>query len=288
MGRGPRCASTHQDGRLVALAHTGGKRVSFEWEGERIVSASCSDGRHVEYAYDDGGDLVEANSITAGPRRYELDADGRIVSVTDADGVCELVNTYDEHGLVSSRSRASAGARRSAISPGRSRSPATSRAARPTPTSTTARDGCRRSWTATVSASRVSYDDWGNPVAVTERNGAVTVQEWDERSRLTRRTLPSGASYAFRYDDADRVVEVALSTGEVTRFRYEGDERSPAETVDPEGGVTRMSVVDGRVREVVDPDGVRVRFDFDDDGKSSRPRTPRGTSPAWSATRPGA
>ena len=112
----------------------------------------------------------------------------------------------------------------------------------------------------------VSYDDWGNPVAVTERNGAVTVQEWDERSRLTRRTLPSGASYAFRYDDADRVVEVALSTGEVTRFRYEGDERSPAETVDPEGGVTRMSVVDGRVREVVDPDGVRVRFDFDDDG----------------------
>ena len=95
-GPGTEVRFTHEDGRLVALAHAGGKRVSFEWEGERIVSASCSDGRHVEYAYDDGGDLVEANSITAGPRRYELDAEGRIVSVTDADGVVELVNTYDE------------------------------------------------------------------------------------------------------------------------------------------------------------------------------------------------
>ncbi len=51
-----------------------------------------------------------------------------------------------------------------------------------------------------------------------------------------------------------------------TRFAYDGAERVPGEVVDPEGGLTRLVVADGLVREVVDPDGVRVRFAHDTDG----------------------
>src|SRR5262249_41914404 len=111
-----------------------------------------------------------------------------------------------------------------------------------------------------------SYDGWGNPVAVTDRKGAVTVQEWDERENLTRQILPSGAEFSYAHDDADRVVEVTASTGASMRYAYEGAERSPAELVDSEGGVTRMSVDGGLVREIVDPDGVRLSFEFDPDG----------------------
>ena len=40
----------------------------------------------------------------------------------------------------------------------------------------------------------------------------------------------------------------------------------PAEVVDPEGGVTAFTVSNGLVTEIVDPDGVRVRFEHDRDG----------------------
>ena len=53
-----------------------------------------------------------------------------------------------------------------------------------------------------------AYDSWGNPVAVTDRKGAVTVQEWDERANLKRRVLPTGVEFTFTHDDADRVLEV--------------------------------------------------------------------------------
>ena len=66
------------------------------------------------------------------------------------------------------------------------------------------------------------YDRWGNPIEIVERGGAVTRQEFDQRARLTRRSLPSGAVGRSRWDAADRVVEVSVSGPDVpaavTRF----------------------------------------------------------------------
>ncbi|MEA2188567.1 MAG: hypothetical protein QOK16_3578 [Solirubrobacteraceae bacterium] len=253
------------EGRLVALTHAGGKRVDLEWEGERIAAAACSGGRRVVYRYDDLGFLVAAER-DGGARSYEVDEEGRIVSVTDADGVVEVVNTYDDDGRVVEQ-----------LSPFGRRTSFTYLPGQVTVTSDV-NDGPPNTYVHDL-AGRVlaivdgdeqqtsfNYDEWGNPVAISERSGAVTIQEWDDRARLTRRVLPTGASFSFAYDDLDRVVEVAASTGAVTRLSYSGAERSPAEIIDPEGGVTRLTVADGLVREAVDPDGVRLRFEFDPDG----------------------
>ena len=112
----------------------------------------------------------------------------------------------------------------------------------------------------------IQYDQLANQIAFTDRKGALTVQEWDERGNLLRRVLPTEAEFTFTHDDADRVVEVKSSTGAVVSHRYEDDERSPVQITDAEGGVTRLDVQGGLVREIVDPDGVRLRFEFDDDG----------------------
>lgn len=254
------------DGRLVQLTHAGGKRVDVQWDGERITALTGSDGRKVGYVYDDLGCLVGVDRDGAVARRYEVDEDGRIVSVTDADGVVEVVNSYDDEGRVVEQ--LSQFGRRTHFSylPGQ------------VTVTSDVNDGPANTYVHDL-AGRVlaivdgdeqqtsfNYDEWGNPVAITERSGAVTIQEWDERARLTRRVLPTGASLTFAYDDLDRVVEVAASDGAVTRLRYHGSERSPDEIVDPEGGVTRLTVTGGLVRELVDPDGVRLRFEFDADG----------------------
>ncbi|MGH9117577.1 MAG: RHS repeat-associated core domain-containing protein, partial [Acidimicrobiales bacterium] len=91
-------------------------------------------------------------------------------------------------------------------------------------------------------------------------------QEWNERGRLVRRVSPDGSWFEFAHDDLDRVTEVKAANGAATRYRYTGSERSPSEIVDPERGVTRLEVTGGLVRRVDDPDGVVVRFGFDDDG----------------------
>ena len=163
-------------------------------------------------------------------RRYAIGDDGRIASVTDADGVVEVANVYDDEGRVLEQ-RSPFGRTHAVRLPAGPRDGrrATTRTGRRTRSSTTTRGGCWRSSTATTSACRCNYDRWGNPVAITERGGAVTVQEWDERARLVRRVLPTGATLTYAYDDADRVVEIAASTGAVTRMRYDGDERIPVE-----------------------------------------------------------
>jgi RHS repeat-associated protein len=254
-----------EEGRLVELVHQGAKGIDLEWEGERIVAAACSDGRRVSYRYDDAGNLVEVERSGA-TRGYGVDDDGRIMSVTDADGVVEVVNAYDDESRVVEQ-----------LSPFGRRTRFTYLRGRVTVTSDD--DGGPANTYVHDDAGRVlaivdgddqrmafNYDQWGNPVVVTQRGGAATIQEWDERARLVRRVLPTGAELTFAYDDADRVVEVAASNGAVTALRYAGEERSPVEIVDPEGGVSRLTVEDGLVREVADPDGVRLRFEFDADG----------------------
>jgi RHS repeat-associated protein len=268
-GPGTEIRFTHDtDGRLVALAHAGGKHVRLEWDEDdgRIASLECSDGRRASYRYDDADNLVEVDG-EGGTRRYELDESGRVVSIVDADGVVELVNTYDEDGRV--LEQLSPFGRRTQLGYLPGRVTVTMDDHEDSPVNTYIHDAEGRLLTIVDGNDEqlsVSYDDWGNPSALTERNGAVTVQEWDDRSRPVRRVLPTGVTYTFAYDDAGRLVEVEASSGAVTRYSYGGDERIPAEVVDAEGGITRRTVQDGLVRRSIDPDGVTVDFDYDADG----------------------
>ena len=111
-----------------------------------------------------------------------------------------------------------------------------------------------------------TYDEWGNPVTVTERNGAVSTAAWNRRGHPVRRILPDGVRVDYRYDDVGRVLDVHVSTGATVSYRYAGAERTPVEIVDAEGGVTRLEVHDGLVHRVIDPDGVTVAYSFDADG----------------------
>lgn len=254
-----------EQGRLARLQHRGGKRIDLEWEGERIVAATCSDGRRVAYRYDDAGNLVEVDR-SGGTRRYAVDGDGRILSVTDPDGVVEVTNVYDDEGRVVQQLSPFGRRTHYAYLPGRVTVTSDENDG---PPNTYVHDAAGRVLAILDGDEQrmaFNYDQWGQPVVVTERSGAVTIQEWDDRARLVRRVLPIGAELTFAYDDADRVVQVAASDGAVTRMRYDGDERSPTEIVDPEGAVTRLTVEGGLVRALVDPDGVQLRFEFDVDG----------------------
>ncbi len=263
-GPGTQVRFRHDGDRLIELAHAAGKSVFLEWSGDRIVGLRCDDGRSAAYRYDTAGRLIEVDGH-AGLRHYEVDDADRVVAVIDADGVVEARSTYDGEGRVTGQVSPHGRRSRFRYLPGRVTIVDDDAGG---PTNTYVHDEAGR-LTGVVDGHGAElvklYDRWGNPVAVTERNGATTRLEWNERSRLTRRVRPEGTSFAFTYDDRDRVVEVGAS-GAVTRFRYEGEERIPAEIVDPQAGVTQLTVEGGVVRRVVDPDGVELGFGFDGHG----------------------
>jgi RHS repeat-associated protein len=265
-GPGTQVRFAHEQGRLVELIHEGGRRLRLDWGGARIVGVACSDGRRLAYRYDESGNLIEADGGPSGVRRYEVDAQGRVLAVLDADDVVQMRNTYDSEGRVLAQVSAHGRRSRMRYLPGNVTIVDDEDGG---PVNTYRHDEHGR-LTAVVDGHGAeltkTYDRWGNPTTVTDRNGAVTVQEWDDRSRRVRQALPSGAVLTFSHDESDRLLEVAVSTGASTRFRYEGAERTPVEVIGPEGGVVRMEVADGLVRRMVDPDGVEVSFGFDSDG----------------------
>ena len=181
-GPGTEIGLSHDErGRLVALAHGGGRRLELEWGGdlERVVALRSSDGRSVSYSYDDDGNLVAA-AAEGGTRSYEVDEMGRVVSVVDADGVVELVNTYDDDGRV--LEQLSPYGRRTRIMYLPGRVTVTMDDGEDSPSNTYVHDAEGR-LTAVVDGDdeqvSMTYDEWGNRTSVTERNGVVSYEERD-------------------------------------------------------------------------------------------------------------
>lgn len=256
-------------GRPVTLEFARGRSIELVWgvaAGQgRVVGATSSDGRRIAYGYDDAGRLITA----AGPlgiRSYrwtEAGGQSLMAAVVDADGVVEVDNTYDDQGRVVAQRSPFGRVSRYTYLPGRV-------------TVVSDLDGTRsNTWIADERGRLVgvvdahdqrqstSYDRYGNPVLVTERDGAATVHEYDGRGRRIRTVTPSGADVTFGYDALDRTTTVVTEQGAVTEYHYRGTDRNPSRVTDPEGGVTELSWRQGLLESVTDPVGVVVRFGYD-------------------------
>ena len=271
VSRGPGTRVDHRwDGdRLVGLTHERGRAVTIEWNDHhtRITALTANDGRRVDYTYDPAGRLTEAASA-GGARRYGWNEQGLIATVTDPDGVVEAANTYNEHGQVTSQRSRFGRLSHYTYLPGGVTQVADEDGSRANTWIHDQRgrlvgmidtDGNRQS---------IGWDQWGNRVQITGRDGAVTVFRYDGRGRLTDHVLETGARFSYEWDDADRLVAVHRVDEEQADvlFAYEGEDRNPSTVTDPEGGVTRLTWDRNLLTEVVDPAGVRVRLGYDGHG----------------------
>ncbi|GAB3740597.1 hypothetical protein GCM10028864_04500 [Microlunatus parietis] len=259
------------DARLISMAHEFGRTLALVWDDDlgRVVSAVASDGRTATFRYDERGRLVAAET-PAGTRTYRWNDADLIDAVIDPDGVVEAENTYDALGRVTTQRSPFGRTTRFVYLPGGV-------------TEVSDADGTRaNTWIADGKGRLIgvidaddhrqstSYDRYGNPVMITDRQGATVINGYDDRGRLIHRETPTGAKIDWEHDDHDRPVTITLHNGDttaITRYTYEGDERNPAEVIDAEGGLTRMRWDRGLLKEIIDPEGVRLRFDHDHHGE---------------------
>ncbi len=258
--------------RFAGLVHERGRSVSVEWGGDRIVRATASDGRRVEYGYDDLGRLTSAGGPN-GERRYVWgEASGLIEQVIDGDGVVEVHNGYDERGRVAWQRSPFGRVSRYSYLPGGVTEVADTDGERANTWIADDRgrligvidsDGHRQSY---------SWDPYGNMVEAVDRVGGETAREYDDRGRLTRQLTTTDADLQYGYDEQDRVTTVVVGTADgtgpdaVTAYEYAGDDRNPSAIIDPAGGRTTMMWERGLLIEVTDPTGVVLRFGYDEHG----------------------
>lgn len=253
--------------RVVALRERrSGRRVTFEWDGGRVVAALSDDGRRVTYRYDDDGALVAVDRPTGG-RTYEV-AEGRIAAVADADGVVLARNVYDEAGKVLEQTNELGRTTRYLYTENGTTVISDTTGG---PRNAYTHDG-RGNVTAVVDgtgrAMRIVYDNAGHAVRVTARDGAVRLFSYDDAGNLVRRVDPDGLAAEWVWDALGRLVVETHRNGATTTYEYAGDGRQPTRITDPLGGAITIDVddVDQPVR-VVDADGVETRLEWDDDGQ---------------------
>ncbi|MFK0040039.1 DUF6531 domain-containing protein [Paenarthrobacter sp. NPDC090517] len=276
-GAGPgRTVSVHRGesidggglGVVHRLVHVRGRFVEVDYVDGVVGVVRASDGRRVQYGYDDTGRLVTVRLVTVGTetgdRVYRWNEQGLIASVVSAAGVVEAENSYDEHGRVVLQVTQHGRRTRFAYLPGRV-------------TVVSDEDGSRsNSWVADSKGRLVgvldgedrrqsmSYDVHGNLVSLTERDGAVTVHGYDARGRKIRTVTPEGADLTYGWDEQDRLTTLVTASGAVVTYEYADElSRDPSVVVDPLGGRTMLVWRDGLLTQVTDPAGVVIGFEYD-------------------------
>lgn len=234
--------------RLVRLSHERGRSLEVDWDeaAGRIAAVRTDDGRAVRYDYDGAGRLVRARGADRGERRYGWDEDsGLLARITDADGVVEVDNTYDEHGRVASQRSPFGRVSRYAYMPGLI-------------TLVCDENGDR--------ANTWISDEHGRLIGVIDSDGGRAVLEHDAAGRVTRIVTPAGSATSFEYDDAGRPVARRDPDGAVRRWEYSPAGRLTA-SVDPLGARTTIEYdASGTERASVDPLGSRLESRRDDLG----------------------
>ncbi|WP_394251280.1 DUF6531 domain-containing protein [Arthrobacter pityocampae] len=263
---------------ISRLVHGRGRFLDIEYVDGRVAVVRSSDGRRVEYGYDDAGRLVSVTTET-GTRTYRWNDAGLIDAVVSTAGVVEAENTYDGQGRVILQLTQHGRRVRFAYLPGRV-------------TVVSDEDGSRsNSWVADAKGRLVgvldsedrrqsmAYDKHGNLVSLTERDGSVTVHAYDERGRRTRTVTPEGADLTYGWDEHDRLITLITATGSVVTYDYPngstngstggstgGIPGDPCVVNDPLGGRTELQWEDGLLVRVTDPVGVSIGFEYDDHG----------------------
>ena len=267
---------TWADGRLVRLTHPrSGRWVELVWNGERLGTVTSSDGRSVQYRYDDAGDLVAVGRAT-GDRAYEVE-NGLITSVTDADGVVEVVNTYDAEGRVTSQRSSDGRTTRYAYRPGLH---TVVSGADGDGLNAYSHDVAGRLLAVTDDAGGTlqrTFDAGGRLLSVIDRGGSQTRYEYDDRGDLVRVVDGLGAELVLVWDAAHRPTAVTDRTGRTTRFGYAGSGRVPTSISDAAGTTTvEVDERDDLPVRVVDADGVAFTLAWDDDGQLTSLRSDAG------------
>ncbi|MEV7630484.1 RHS repeat-associated core domain-containing protein [Actinoplanes sp. NPDC089786] len=242
---------THDaQGRLTSATGSGGRTLTYAWNGTRLSAVSDSAGRSVQYRYDTDGQLSAVTAVDDAVTGYDYDTAHRLV-LTRRPGGSYLRNTYDPQGRVTRQTDAL----------GQATNIAYSGSGAYTSTTVTGPDGAvtiseytngylsRRTLAAGTPDAQVwkyTVDATGNTTKITDPKTNTISSEFDARGNRTQQTDPAtGKNTTWTYNAFNQVTSVTDPMGNVETKTY-----------DAKGNLVLTTSPDGRLQKwTYNPDG---------------------------------
>ncbi|MBQ7206277.1 MAG: AIDA repeat-containing protein [Lentisphaeria bacterium] len=213
--------------------------VGYDAAGNRVFYASTQNGETTSYLYDADGrllSLTDADGTTsytydaAGNKatetapdgsKYVYDADGNMTSVTAADGSVTSY-TYDAHGNVASITSGGKTASYTYSEDGEQLLGYTDERGN-VYAYTYDEAGRQSSVTVNGKTTSYTYDANGNYASITDPAGGTSLYEYDENGALTKFTDANGNSIVYTYNDDSALVTTLYADGTSESYTYDAD-----------------------------------------------------------------
>ena len=255
-------AKRDAQGRLLGVRSSTGRSLTIEYTDSRIAYIQSDLNDRIEYHYDPDGQLVSVTNA-AGTRTYEWD-DGLITSVTNETGLLEVENKYDKLGRIIWQREPFGREVRFAYLPGRVTSVSDVDGSRANTWVSDAYGRLIRVTDSEGNTQSMTFDKRGHLIQTLERDGSVTVHQYNERGLRTLTVRPESGTVNYTYDELDRLVSVEDVHGGVLTQTYEGDSYLPSMIKEPLGGEHYLEWSDGKLVSVTDSRGARSKLRYNE------------------------
>ncbi|OUP07850.1 hypothetical protein B5F35_13930, partial [Anaeromassilibacillus sp. An200] len=266
---------------IQRLTLASGQYLDFRYEAGKISEITDRAGRSVRYKYD-GDLLTEVTYPNGGTMRYQYDREGRIVSVTDQNGVNYLNNSYDEKGRVV----------RQDLANGEEHIFMYDDALRRT-TYCNIHSGARivhyynekkqniKTEYDDGTTQELVYDEWDNRIQEKGRNGEITRWTYRQDGKLVRHELPGGLVWEYEYDERGNRIHWWNNDGEEFFAQFDAHNNCVREeqVIDTVRRRVQTYQYDrlGRMISMTDGNGNETKYEYwEHSGRVSRLTTPEG------------
>jgi len=288
----------------TAITHSSGQSIQIVRDAEnRVTKLIDPAGKEIAYGYNATGDLIsvkdqQANTTTmsylANPAHYldeirdplgrravktEYDANGRVIAITDANGV-RVEQTFDPAAFNGTRRDGNGNITNIFYND---------------------RGNVTREVDPASGITRYFYEDTANPdkeTRVIDKLGRATSSQFDARGNLTRRTDPAGGVTSYQFNALNSVTQTVDPLGRTTGFAYSGTNNLSgltnatgavsSFTYDASGKLLTSSDFKGNVTtyeyagtgsqptRIINPDGSSRTFTYNQFGQVTRQTNERG------------
>lgn len=208
-------------GHKIRQVDPNGKETRFEYDGRgNLIKLIDHAGNFTELEYSPDDKLLSRKNPEGSVTRYEYDTDRRLVRTVDGAGN-ETLMTYADDGC--------------GTCSGGSSLP--SQITYPTFTKTFEYNDLGKKTAETDMLSdteslttRFDYDNAGNLIKKTDKNGKDTHYVFDSRDRLILVVAPDTGQTGYEYDTRDNLVSLTDAENQTTQFEYDRNNRLVKET----------------------------------------------------------
>ncbi|MBA6411800.1 VCBS repeat-containing protein [Parahaliea sp. F7430] len=303
------------------ISHSAGTSISFTRDTQgRITHVTDPSGGVRTYTYDGNGDLRSYTDATGNITKLNYNHNHGLIEIIDPQNRPVARNEYDDEGRLLSVTNAEGRRIEFSFDPSSRQEVIRDADDNVTVVTYDDRGNTLKSVDALGGVSQYSYDAAGNQLTSTNPAGETVSRSFDDRGNMLSVSNALGATSLYEYDSADRVLRSIDPLGRETRFEYDargnllrrinaqgdiedqfqynsaglltahGDANGHitnyhydangnlTEVVDPRGNVSKTSYdASGRVISEIDRRGALVTFELDANGSPISAKNINGT-----------